>query len=114
MDTDALRTVNGILLVLGGILLWRQLYWQFRIGAKDMQRKSAMGVITSTSAIMIQYGLAAAQIGPSLATGVRGTASFLVWIATIYWWIWATERHNQAAIRNNADDEDHEDREDHA
>ena len=73
MSEELFRNLNGALLVIGGVVLWRQLGWQLLIGLWGEQRRAAFFVVLVTSLAMIQYGMAVFPIGPSFALNERGT-----------------------------------------
>jgi hypothetical protein len=100
VDADAIRHLNGVLLLVGSLCLLRQLYWQIRVRARDWQQRSAFILVAMTGLLTLQYGLAALEVVPGLSTGYRGTATFIGWVAAVVYWTICTELHNRQVLRD--------------
>lgn len=98
VSEDIWRQVNGVIWIIVGVMLWRQLYWQWFLGIRDRQKKSAALLVIVFSATLIQVGLASASITPPLNTGPRGTITGIALLVSVAWWVLATELHNRKAL----------------
>jgi hypothetical protein len=102
MNPETLRFISAFLTLVGFLVLLRQLYWQFRLGPNDHQKRSAVLVVLSTEIIMGQLCFAYFG-GPALGTSWRGPVSYAFWIITLVYWWWWTEKWNRDALRISDD-----------